>query len=198
MFMIVGMMTEPCSLDLVLVPNEARLGSFELRNLSREPLTGVSVASVNLPESVSVTVSTTNILAGAGTNLVSFSFTTTLTNSENFECILRVTSAEGAVAEVAVNVEVRPLRPQLVANLGSLVRGMVRGVQSVVAFEVSNLGGSPSGDLQVLLPENVSWMTLASSANILSLAPGAKTVVTLRLSPASDQPLILYQGALAV
>ena len=196
-FIIVGMRIEPRSLDLTLVPNEARLGSFEVQNLSREPLTGLAVTAVGLPEGVNVTATTTNVLAGAGTNTVSFSFTTTLTNAQRFDGALRVTSAEGAVAELPVTVEVRPLRPQLVANPGSLVRGMARGRQTVVAFEISNLGGAPSGDLQVLLP-NVPWMSLASPADIPSLAPGATTVVTLRLSPPSDLPLVLFQGAIAV
>jgi hypothetical protein len=192
------MKADPGSLDLVLVPNEARLGSFQVRNRSREPLTGLAVTAVNLPAGVSATATTAETLPGAGTNTVSFSFSTTLTNAVRFGCALRVTSAEGAVIEVPATVEVRPLRPQLVANPGSLVRGMLRGVQSVVSFEVSNLGGAPSGDLQVLLPDNTPWMTLASTSNIPSLAPGAMTVVTLRLSPPSDLPLILYQGSLAL
>ena len=91
-----------------------------------------------------------------------------------------------------------PLTPELTSNPGSLLQGVVVGQQKVVSFVVSNLGGVPSGDLQVQLPTGIPWLALASPSTIPSLAPGALTTVTLTLTPPSGTPLALFQGTIAL
>ena len=48
------------------------------------------------------------------------------------------------------------------------------------------------------MPDQFPWLSLASSETIEPLAPGEKTVVTLRLTPSDTLPLNLYTGNLAV
>ena len=99
--------------------------------------------------------------------------------------------------DIPVNVNVVALTPQLTANPSFLNTGMVVGTQTSLSFQVTNIGGAPSGDLQVLLP-TASFLSLASSPVIPSLAPGASSTVTLELDPASSTPLGPYSGTIVL
>src|SRR5262249_48792407 len=72
------------------------------------------------------------------------------------------------------------------------------GQQKVVSFDVTNIGGAPSGPLQVQVPDNIPWLTVASGDTIPSLAPGQKTTVTLTLTPPAATPLDLVDGTITL
>ena len=140
---------------------------------------------------------TNNTLPASGTVTVDYSLLSTLTRSAQVKFSATATSAEGAQLTVPFQVSVVPLVAQLNADPGYLARGMVRGQQTVVSFDVVNSGGASSGDLTVRLPE-MSWMTLGSAATIPSIPAGGKATVTLILNPSSDMTLALYPGTIAV
>ena len=110
---------------------------------------------------------------------------------------IHITTDQGAVLDIPVNVNIIALTPQLTANPSFLNTGMVVGTQTSLSFQVTNIGGAPSGDLQVLLP-TASFLSLASSPVISSLAPGASSTVTLELDPASSTPLGPYSGTIVL
>jgi len=111
--------------------------------------------------------------------------------------LIHLTSAEGAVLDIPVVIAITPLKPQLLATPGTLVQGMVRGSQSILAFEVANTGGAPSGDLEVLLPA-APWLSLTSASTMPSIAAGEKRTVTLALTPAIDLPLQKFDGMIVL
>lgn len=196
-FRLLGMRAEPKSLRWRLIPDDPHSGSIEILNASDQPLTGLTAAFVEPPEGFDFQLSVPSELPGDGAINLNYTATTTITNQAHHQLTLEVRSAEGAVTRVPTTIDVSPLRPVLVANPPFLERGMLRGAQSIVSFEVSNVGGAPSGDLAVLLPDE-PWMQLASTTNIASLAPGQTSTVTLTLNPAEDLPLLRYDGQLAL
>ena len=196
-FTLLGMGAVPWELSLRLAPNVMTTGQIELRNLSPLPLNGVTVTPEGLPLDFSVTAIVTNMLGGGQTNYIRYEIVTSLTTPVQGRFGLRVSSSEGAQLSIPVDFIVAPPTAQLLAQPASLERGMLRGAQTLVSFEVVNQGGVASGDLAVALPV-VPWLSLISTSPIPSLPPDGRTTLLLALSPPADLPLTRYDGTLAL
>ena len=196
-FTLLGMGAVPWQLNLSLAPNVATAGQIEVRNLSPLPLTGLLADSEGLPLDINLTATVTNSLAGNQTVLLDYSVITTLSTPVSGRFTLRVTSAEGAILRIPVDFAVAPPTALLVAEPGSLNRGMLRGTQTTVQFDVVNRGGVASGDLSVAMPV-APWLSMISTSPIPSLAPGARSTVVLSLNPATNLPLTVYNGSIAI
>ena len=198
-FELVGMSANPSSLSLQVFPGTPLTGTVEVDNLGSVALSGLTVAVLGAPANVTVDTSLSSSgLAGSGNVTLGYTITAAdaLTQLGNLQLV--VTSTEGATVSIPLALKVIPLTPELTSNPGSLLQGVVVGQQKVVSFVVSNLGGVPSGDLQVQLPTGIPWLALASPSTIPSLAPGALTTVTLTLTPPSGTPLAPFQGTIAL
>lgn len=196
-FTLLGMAAVPWQVTLRLTPNEAATGKIEVRNLSPLPLTGLQVSGEGVPLGFELAASLAGSLAGNQTSELQFSLRTTLTTGASGRLGLVVTSAEGATLRIPIEFTIAPPTAELVAEPTSLRRGMLRGTQTLVQFEVLNRGGVASGDLTVALPV-VPWLSLVSESPIPSLAPGARTTIVLALNPAANLPLTVYNGSLTV
>jgi uncharacterized membrane protein len=197
-FKLVGMRSDAVDgLSLRLLPGTVFSGTVALSNSGSVPLTGLSVSIMDVPANVtlSASVSSTN-LAGNGNLQLSYSAMAQDASIRQQSARIRVMSAEGAMVEVTVAIQVVPLTAQLVTPIEGLVDGVVRGQQKVVAFEVANTGGAATGALEVQLPDGIPWLTVGSSTTISSLAPGQKAIVTLILTPPRDAPLALFEGSI--
>jgi hypothetical protein len=198
-FQLVGMSTNPSSLSLQVVPGTPITGTVEVDNIGGDPLSGLSVAVQGEPSNVSVVTSLSSAdLSGSGYVTLGYTISAADASTQVANLQLVVTSTEGATARIPLTLQVVPLAPELASDPGSLLQGVVVGQQKVVSFDVTNLGGSASGPLQVQLPDGIPWLSLASTATIPSLAPGATTTVTLTLTPPSDTPLDLFQGTISL
>ena len=69
--------------------------------------------------------------------------------------------------------------------------------QTNVQFEIRNIGGTPTGPIEVQLP-NALWLALASPSPMASLGPNENAAVVLTLSPAHDLPLGPYTGTIVL
>jgi hypothetical protein len=192
-FTLIGMNIVP--IGLVSVTEGTGVTNLtRLNNLSDVPLTALSASVVTNSPNLALTVSLdTNALGSfAGANL---QIGVTVLNPSVLQSavVIRVTSAEGATADLTIFVRVQPLLPQLSSSPVSLSAAMLRGTQTPVAFTLSNKGGVPTGPLDVLLP-GLPWLSLASPSQLPPLAPGSNTVITLLLHPASDLPFGDYNG----
>ncbi len=167
-------------------------------NAGDVPLSGLTVVTTNLPPNLNVTAAlVTNSLDGLATNQLSFIIAASDDSYSQATIGLIVTSAEGAVIQIPVNVTIQTLAPNLVALPGQLVAGVTLGTQRLVSFQVVNLGSAASGPVSVSLP-GLSWLSLASANPLPPLAPGATNTVTLRLAPPADLALTTYSGNLAL
>lgn len=196
-FTLLGFRFNPEQLRFLLVPNQPATGDVTIQNGSDQPLTGLSATSPGAPDGLNVQLGLPSTLPAKGSISLHYEITPTLTNQGTYTFNLQVSTAENVVKSLPVTVTLRSLRPQLVATPGSLLRGMLRGTQSIVSFTLENVGGAPTGPLQVFLPQ-IPWMNLVTAPTIPSIAPGEKTQVSLSLNPPADLPLIRYDGSLEI
>ena len=73
---------------------------------------------------------------------------------------------------------------------------MLIGQQTLVDFDVQNVGGAASGPITLELPGSAPWLSAASATNIPSLAPGQSNRFIIALNPALNLPLQQYSGSL--
>lgn len=202
-FKLVGMRAEP-PLDTIRVTEAAdpKADSITFRNLADVPLTGLSLEVLgDVPNSIIVTAEIADdatVLTDMGTIAVNYSVAATDSSVLNGSFSLKVSSNEAPDVIVPIDYSVTLLVSRLVATPGRLSKSMLVGDQTSVEFTVENTGGKESGELTVLLPGGADWLTLATPANLPSLAPGATASITLLLTPPENLPLTAYNGSLVV
>lgn len=188
----------PGSITLKLNPTVAAYGQFDLTNLGSEGLTGLTATVNDAAANINLNVSNVPPTLDALTNRrISFVVTandeSVLTNTPT----VTFTTTEGSSATVTFNLTVIPRQPKLVADPGYISGPMIRGSQTYYECEVANTGGVPASDLRVMLPAS-NWLSLATPADIGTLAPGEKAKVGLSLTPPPDMSLGDYQGSFVV
>lgn len=197
-FTLIGLRFDPANLSVTLVEGNTGLATAALRNLSDIPLSGLAASVVENPVGLAVAAQLgSSSLPGLGEAGLTLQFGTAPATPNSARVVIRVTSNEGAQADLPVEIVLEPLKPRLVADPSSLSRGMLRGQQTSYEFEVVNRGGAPSGPVTLLLPD-FPWLRVASENPLPSLPPGGSGRVALLLSPAADLPLIQYGGTLVL
>ena len=196
-FTLYGMRFDPGELAVTVPALEARTNELRLVNASDLPLTGLSVAVENTPASAQIEVTAPASLAGAASAVVRIVTRSLADVSGGGVATVRLTSAEGATALLPVTVALLEKVARLTVLPHPLEAGMVRGQQTLFAFDITNVGGEETGPITVGLPE-ADWLQLASASPLASLPPGATARVTLRLTPSAELPLGAYAGHLAL
>lgn len=188
----------PDPIPLVVNPTVPVSGQIELSNLGTAALTNLSAtvqqASSNLNVQISGLPSTLSGLSSVKVNYQVLAADESVLESSP---VVAFTTAEGHEAEITMNVNVIPRQPKLIANPGYLQTSMLRGAQKIVECVVTNQGGVPATNVQVLLPPT-SWLKLASPQNIGTIAPGQSVNIALQLTPPPDLQLGPYNGSLVV
>ncbi|MEM6470296.1 MAG: Ig-like domain-containing protein [Planctomycetota bacterium] len=206
-FQLVGMRAEPASQQIrVQEGAEAASGELLLRNLADLPLSDLIIEVVDVPEHLVVVadlvgsdlVGDSETIEALGTRRLAYTVMATDASSRFVEFAIRVRSDEAPPVTIPIGVEVVPLVSRLVSNPTRLAAGMPVGGQTSVEFTITNQGGLETGELHVLLPDNADWLTLATGAELDSLAPGESAPVTLLLTPPIDLDLTAYDGGLIV
>lgn len=196
-FVLVGMRASPATLEPVLTGLETQAATVELENLGDVALTGLITTVVGAPAGVNVQAVPPASLAPFGHGTLSLGFSLTQETDTTAEFSVRVSSTQGAVADVFVSLTGRSKRPSLVVSPAVLEAGAVRGGQQFVQFSIANLGGGASDPVQIILPE-VPFLHVATPMPAPGLAPGATNVITLQLLPTADTALGQVTGNLIV
>jgi len=196
-FEIVGMSISSQA-ALNLAPGVPLSGSETVTNLGSIPLTDLAVDVVGAPANIQVQASpSSTTLAGSASLTLNFTVTASNASVTSANVLVVLQSHEGAAAELTLPITVLPLVPELAAQPGTLLDGMLVGSQTIVQFNVVNDGGAASQALQVLVPQ-AAFLSLTSPATIPPLAPGQSTTVTLQLLPASNLTLGAYTGTISL
>ena len=196
-FTLVGFKPLAAELDETVVEHGSVSGQVLLQNLSAVPLSGITATVVDKPANVTAVITPPTTLAGDAVAPVGYTLRALDASGPGGIVRVRFVSAEGATNEIVFNVTVQSLAPRLVVTPARLVAGMTRGAQTLVQFDVANLGGTNTGPLSVLTPA-LPWLSVASTNPLPSLAPNASNRVTLQLTPASTLPFGEYTGALVL
>jgi hypothetical protein len=167
-------------------------GKLALQNLSSVALNGLTAQILGAPSEWNVQFSLpTDTLLGDEELSIDYSINVPDDRWSFYNFAFAVGSDEGLAATLPVRVDVNQLLPKLIASQQSLQASMLRGGQTLVEFDISNIGAIPSGPLELRLPD-VPYLKAASPVTIPSLAIGASTKVSLLLQPSADQDLTVY------
>ena len=197
-FTVLGMAAGSADLTSRLVVGFPQTYSITLTNPTLVGLNGITATAVGLPPNVKMQViSVPAVISGGNTAVATVQLSALNTSYTQGSFTLQFGSVEGALVSLRVNVTITQLMPQLVATPDTLVGSMVGGGQTLVSFEVANVGATDSGDLQVLIP-SVPWMSLVTTQVVASLAPGQSNLVTLALTPDLALPLGAYPGQITL
>lgn len=183
--------------NVTIVPETLVTGQITIQNATSVQLTGIKAAAPDAPASLGLQLNVPTTLDGNASVVLDWSLNTTITNAARVVFPVTISSTEGCSKQVLFTVNIAPLRPQLVAEPSYLDRGMVRGEQTLVSFKVRNIGGVPTGLLDVL-PPDVSWISIAGATQLDSIEPGDSTTVNVLLAPPADLPLNLFTGNLSI
>ena len=180
-----------------VVEGTTRAATFTLENLTDVPLTGLSVSVAEVPAGMEVDASgEDDTLSAFGTLALNYNVTAAASEGQGVVKLL-VETAEGVTREAQVSVSIQPLHARLVVEPKSLYAAMPVGGQSIVDFEIVNLGGKASDSVTVSLP-GVPWMQLAVANPLPALSPGETNRVTVVLTAPESLPLGLYDGNISV
>lgn len=197
-FTIFGMKLNNPSLTLNPLAGGSAQGSVTLQNLTEVPLTGLTATINGLAANLSASAMlATNRLDDQAAILLNLSVTANDASTLLSGFTVHLASAEGAVADLPVVVRITTLKPRLLTTPSVLNATMLVNGQTVVQFGVINAGGVETGPLSIAAP-GVSWLTIASTNPLPSLAPGQSNLVTIVLTPGADLPLGPYSGKLSV
>ena len=196
-FTLVGMSLSTNNITAQLIPGDAVTNTITLSNLTSVDLTGLSAAAIGVPGNMSVQFipPPPGTLSGGATGLLTCVLTATGNGAAQDQFSIQLTTEQGTTNIISVAATVVAAIPKLAATPGSLNAAMLQGGQTLVSFNVANVGGADSGPVEVILPQ-APWLTLVTPQPIPSLAPGQSSQVTLELTPTNGQPLGPYTGGL--
>ena len=193
-FKLLGMRFATNSVSNNVIANQTFTGQVSLQNLTDIGLNGLTAKVEGAPSNWNIQVNTPTILAGSGSNIVSYTITApndSPITQDTFD--IKLTSTEGVKASLPVSVNLERIIPRLVASTNVVSSGMLRENQTLVEFNLKNEGGAVAEDIEVLLPD-APWLKLASPTKINSLAPGESAKVSVLLTPDANLPLTEYKG----
>ena len=196
-FTLYGLRADPSRTSVRVTEGSSAMTTVTLHNLSGGALNGITATVLGAAANLSVSANVAATLPGDGSLPLELNVTANSAAVVNSTFTVRITANGGVTNVVTVDVKVDPRTPRLVALPTELRAGMPRGVQTVVEFDVVNQGAAASGPISVTIPA-LPWMYIASTNPMPSIAPGETNRVTLVLTPASDLPLLEYNGALAL
>lgn len=195
-FTLLGMRARPATLERTITALDTIDENLVIENLGDTTLSGLSVSAIGLPAEFSVEASVDDTLLPFDQATLALRLGAIRDVNVTRTFTVRVSSVEGAVADVILTLTSESLRPRLEAG-PALLAGVVPGSQRFVEFTVTNHGGAASGPLNVLLPP-VPFLRLLSPTPVPALGPGASAAISLQLAPAADEDLAEFRGNVVV
>lgn len=146
------------------------------------------------PDNCEVTTEQPMTIAGGSKATVKYTLTGSAPSAgQDWELVpLRLTTEEGATLDVMLYYYCRSAQAVLLANEGSINTTMAKGTTRDYPVTITNRGRGATGRIWLSMPD-VPWLTLATPAEMASLAYGEQATVMLRLTPTDDMALNIPQ-----
>ncbi|HEY6227304.1 MAG TPA: hypothetical protein VI282_09300, partial [Verrucomicrobiae bacterium] len=171
--------------------------TVNLVNLSDVPLTALNASVVGSSTALDVSVDLPTELQSSATVPLTYRIRSLENQAITGTLIIHVASAQGAIANLPIDLNVVPPEPLLVVKPATLAAGMIRGSQSILEFAVVNQGGTETGPIDVALP-SIPWLHAATALPLPNLLPGQTNKIILQLTPDANLPLGPNTGTLLV
>lgn len=198
-FVLFGAAIEPNTVDHRIVVGQRIQGSVRVRNLADVRLAGLSTRAENAPANLIVEPHYPTALGPRTDVPLKYWLTAIDASIQDAQFDIVVTSGQTPVATLHVHAEIVPGSTVVEADPHEITAGMVPGDQTLVDFEIANLGGAPSDALTIQLPAGTaSWMSVVTPDGIGPLEPNERATVTLSLRPEATTPPEPYDGNLVV
>lgn len=193
------LITLPDELAVFAYPDVPALGSFQLKNPTTLPQTGITWSVNGLPTGA------LNLVIQTGANLLpqqatAVSYTLNVPAGTHVTNPIEVTftSGQGASATLPITLTLAPVEPvltiapgELDAN-GKLGGTLIRGQRAYAQVRMKNVGGLATDALAVTLPTVVPWLSTAVVTPLPPVAPGGETALVVQLDPPADAPFGTY------
>ncbi|MHB1558117.1 MAG: SdrD B-like domain-containing protein, partial [Isosphaeraceae bacterium] len=203
---VIGMSITPSPIAMNLVPGTPYSGSVTLTNLSGVALTNLVVTGVDegtgdqkLPINVSVQIASPSQLPGSintpttqtpGQTSASFTLAATQSIAVSGRIFITFNDDQNTPVTIELDPTITPPAPRLTAT--PISAGVVVGTQVLASFTLTNTGSAGSGPISIASP--IGWIAAASVPT--PLAPGQSETVQVTLTPAENQQLGRFTGAL--
>lgn len=193
------LITLPDELAFFAYPDVAAHGSFQLKNPTTLPQTGITWNVNGLPAGALTLVIQTgaNLLPGQAT-AVSYTLNVPAGTHITNPVEVNFTSSQGAGTTLPITLTLAPVEPvltiapgELDAN-GKLGGTLIRGQRSYAQVRMKNVGGLATDPLAVTLPTVVPWLSTAVVTPLAPVAPGGETALVLQLDPPADAAFGTY------
>jgi len=170
--------------------NTPLTGQIEIQNTGNSTLNNVRAVLSSSSTDWQLTITPVASVAAQGVAKLNYSITgLTPSKTNNYEQIrFKILSNEGAELELTAYYYCRSLTAELKADMPSIQTTMCKGATRKFKIMITNYGKSESGKITVTLPA-VSWMSMATPAEIPSLPSGESTEIILKLTPGIDMPV---------
>ena len=170
---------------LSLHENYPYTGTLTLTNTSGKDITGINLSQSSLPYGclMELGAASGNLKAGAS---VEIPFTIQPTQSmtgNNYEPITVTAScAEGVSSEVTMYYYCHSTSGNLVFAENTVNTTVLLGSSRTYDIKVTNRGLKATGPIMLTVPDDVPWLSSLTPASLPSLAPGASTTLTFKLT----------------
>ncbi len=183
--------------------DEPVVGSFLLRNLSDLPLTNLQTTVTDASGIYDVTLNAPTELAANATD-VEVSYTILpkkASKTSNWDQIqFQMTTAEGATHTVTLYCYTNVHTSNLKVSQTSINTTATKGVSRTYPILVTNTGIAETGKISISLPSGFGdFISLATPAEMPSLATGDTATVMLRFNPSADYDVnIIQRGSIGI
>lgn len=183
----------------LIVDDSPFIQSITIRNPGDTQLTGVTAQMLGVAAGVTATASVINAtLPGLSSTTVNLSLSLNNSAPNSSEMTLRLTSTQGALLDIPVKVGKAPALSQLSINPMRLANTALRGEQTIIDFEITNVGSQSTQPITLLMPGTMPWFTPLTAMPMAALAPGQIATVSLQVAPPTSTPLGHSVGNLVV
>ena len=173
--------------DWITTVGETLKGEIYIRNKSRNvTLTDLKIKEIKLSENCKVTFKSVDTLVGGKSAYIQYEVEASEASKEIEKCEFKVTSKEGASATFSVDFFAKSPEADLKSSVTKINTTMTKNATKTIAIPLYNNGSASTGEIQVSLPAEFTWMNIMYGTTLPELAPGDSTIVYLTLSPDDD------------
>lgn len=228
-FTLLGLQFEPAEMALSITPGHTvefsgtTASRIVLRNLADDMISGIQFGSATgAPPPLLVTVDPVPSLVASQADYLHVILTarddlTAPGPGQPIAVQIPVTIPVGGVtktaATLAFQIYVTPKAAVLTVSPTRLESNMLVGSQTIVGFQVSNVGEAPARDVAVTLPDTPNppcdgsatcpcregpWLNTVASPSLGDIGPGETRQIDLSLLPSCLLPRTIYSGQIVV
>lgn len=183
--------TSGAAIRTYVTTNELTHVKYFVRNAGILPLSGAKASLKTTPSDCDAKVSMPSAIGSHEEVAIDIQLTGKIPTQGNRPNTLyvQVETAEGAALEMPLYYYVIAQEPALKASESSISTTIAKGKETTWKVILTNTGKGETGDIEILLPKQAEWLSLASASEIPSLAKGDSATVIFKMKQTEQMQL---------